>query len=139
MESVSAVDWLTEGRQQCTSPCEEHELFFKSLSLIATKSAAFETEMLSHLSALQEIARREQVGRDIRAHKILDQLASIEAKVGHVTNGGLKDAMMDLVPVILNARGNMQVESIKGRAKIITAAISGAAAVGGALIGWLLR
>ena len=123
----------------CRSVCEDHEAFYKRLGDIAVRNVAFEQEFLSHLSALQEIARREQRARDIRAHVILDKLAKIDEKVGHVTNGGLAEAMREIVPVILNNSAAHKAESIKGKWAVLTAAISGLFAVGGALIGWMMR
>lgn len=122
----------------CRSVCEDHEAFYQRLGDIAMRNVAFEQEFLSHLSALQEIARREQQARDKRAHVILDKLASIETKVGHVTNGGLKEAMMELVPVLLNNIGTNKTETTRGRYAVIVSGISGLAAVGGALLSWLI-
>ena len=123
----------------CRSICEDHENFYKRLGDIAVRNVAFEQEFLSHLSALQELNRREQQARDNRAHVILDKLAKIDEKVGHVTNGGLAEAMREIVPVILNNSAAHKAESIKGKWAVLTAAISGLFAVGGALIGWMMR
>ena len=122
----------------CRSVCEDHENFYKRLGDIAVRNVAFEQEFLSHLSALQEIARREQQARDNWAHVILDKLAKIDEKVGHVTNGGLKEAMMELVPVLLNNIGTNKTETTRGRYAVIVSGISGLAAVGGALLSWLI-
>lgn len=123
----------------CGSVCADHESFYKRLGDIAVRNMAFEREFLSHLSALQELNRREQRARDERAHVILDKLAKIDEKVGHVTNGGLAEAMREIVPVILNNAAAHKSESIKGKWAVLTAAISGLFAVGGALAGWMMR
>lgn len=122
----------------CGSVCADHESFYKRLGDIAVRNAAFEQEFLSHLSALQQIARREQEARDVRAHVILDKLAAIDEKVGRVTNGGLKEAMMELVPVLLNNIGTNKTETTRGRYAVIVSVISGLAAVGGAFLTWVI-
>ena len=135
MEEIS-----TEGcvGGSCRVVCEDHEAFYHRLGDIALRNAAFEQEMLSHLSALREISLCEGSERDKRAIMILDKLEVIEKKVADVTNGGLKEAMIDLVPILLQNVGLMKTENTKGRWNLLTAVISGVFAVGGALIGWLI-
>ena len=142
----SAIDWIEEDltTNSSTSPVYgpvsdlEYEIFYKKLSEIAVRNIAFEEEILSHLSAIQEVNRREQAARDNRAHAIIDRLEKIEEKISHVTNGGLKEAMQELVPVILRNVGAVQVENTKGVWTARTATISGTFAVLGGLITWLI-
>ena len=142
----SAIDWIEEDltTNSSTSPVYGpvsdlgYEIFYKKLSEIAVRNIAFEEEILSHLSAIQEVNRREQAARDIRAHVIIDRLDKIEEKISHVTNGGLKEAMQELVPVILRNVGAVQVENAKGMWTARTAAISGTFAVLGGIITWLI-
>jgi hypothetical protein len=148
----SAIDWIVDDLPApnialiqdrvhiptSSSASDEYEVFYQKLTEIAIRNIAFEEEILSHLSAIQEVNRREQVARDTRAHIILDRLEKIEEKIGHVTNGGLKEAMQDLVPIILRNAGAIQAENAKGRWSAKTAAISGTFAVLGGLITWMI-
>lgn len=142
----SAIDWIEDDltTNSNTSPVYapvndlEYEIFYKKLSDIAVRNLAFEEEILSHLSAIQEINRREQAARDNRAHVIIDRLDKIEEKISHMTNGGLKEAMQELVPVILRNVGAVQVENAKGMWTARTAIISGTFAVLGGIITWLI-
>lgn len=144
----SAIDWIQDEPPSptktpttatgCPATCLEHEVFYRQLSEIALRNLAFEEEILSHLSAMHEMSRREQKARDIRANVIIDRLDKIEEKISHVTNGGLKDAMQEVVPLILKTIGANQAENTKGRWAARTAAISGAFAVLGGITTWLI-
>jgi len=133
--AVNAEEFIAS---ECRSVCEDHEAFYQRLGDIAVRNVAFEQEFLSHLSALQELNRREQRARDERARVILERLGNIDDRIGHVTNGGLKEAMLELVPVLLNNLGANKTETTRGKYAVIVTAISGLAAVGGALLSWLI-
>ena len=123
----SAIDWIEEDlvTNSSTSPVYgpvndlEYEIFYKKLSEIAVRNIAFEEEILSHLSAIQEINRREQSERDTRAHAILDRLDKIEKKIKQIelaqdieSKLGGVCRQIDVF-VIEKPRGSVQIENIE--------------------------
>jgi ribonucleotide monophosphatase NagD (HAD superfamily) len=144
----SAVDWISDELPSdstpqksvliCNETCSAHDAFYQRISEIALRNAAFEEEILSHLSAIQEVNRREAKIVAVQSDKILDRLEKIENQLLHVTNGGLKEAMFELVPIILKNMGTKDAENTRGRWAATVAAISGTFAVLGGLATWII-
>lgn len=133
---------LMEGTQvKSNSPSLrdiECDIVFRQLSDISIRNLAFEDEILSHLSAIQELNSREQQTREFQNHIITDRLVKIEEKIEGITNGGLKSTLQELLPVLVQSLGVLQIENTKGIWSSRTAAISGAFAALGGVVTWLI-
>jgi Tfp pilus assembly PilM family ATPase len=91
-------------------------------------------ELFSHLSALREIDRRADIARQAQLNAILTRLEAIESRLDHLSNGGLRDSLLDAVPVLLQNAGLIKAETVKGKTEVIVALISVLSALGGAVI-----
>ncbi len=139
----SALGWLSglaEGAGSAAAPgtCADHERICTTLACLAAKSVGFEEELLSHLAAIQELSRREKRARDVQSRAVFAKLGSIEERVEKMSNGGLRDSVLDVIPVILQNAGLVGVENAKGRWAVITGIISAIAAIGGGVLGWIV-
>ena len=94
--------------------------------------------LAAHLAAIQELSRREKRARDVQSRAVFVKLGSIEERVEKMSNGGLRDSVLDVIPVILQNAGLVGVENAKGRWAVITGIISAIAAIGGGVLGWIV-
>lgn len=108
------------------------------LGRLALRSEAIMDELFSHLSALREIDRRADIARQAQLNAILVRLSAIEERLEHFSNGGLRESLMDVIPVLLQNAGIIKAEGIKGRVEIIVALVSVISALGGVILSkWL--
>jgi hypothetical protein len=115
------VEWLGDG-------CDN------ALKRLALRTEATMDELFSHLSALREIDRRADIARQAQLNAILTRLEAIESRLDHLSNGGLRDSLLDAVPVLLQNAGLIKAETVKGKTEVIVALISVLSALGGAVI-----
>lgn len=109
-----------------------------ALGRLALRSEAAMDELFSHLSALREIDRRSDIARQAQLNAILTRLSAIEDRLDHLSNGGLRDSLLDAIPVLLQNAGIIKAEGIKGRVEIIVALVSVISALGGVMLSkWL--
>jgi len=119
------VEWLGDG-------CDN------ALKRLALRTEATMDELFSHLSALREIDRRADIARQAQLNAILTRLEAIESRLDHLSNGGLRDSLLDAIPVLLQNAGIIKAEGIKGRVEIIVALVSVISALGGVMLSkWL--
>jgi len=119
------VEWLGDG-------CDN------ALKRLALRTEATMDELFSHLSALREIDRRADIARQAQLNAILTRLEAIESRLDHLSNGGLRDSLLDAIPVLLQNAGINKAEGIKGRVEIIVALVSVISALGGVMLSkWL--
>ena len=115
------VEWLGDG-------CDN------ALKRLALRTEATMDELFSHLSALREIDRRADIARQAQLNAILTRLEAIESRLDHLSNGGLRDSLLDAVPVLLQNAGLIKAETVKGKTEVIVVLISVLSALGGAVI-----
>jgi hypothetical protein len=117
------VEWLGDG-------CDN------ALKRLALRTEATMDELFSHLSALREIDRRADIARQAQLNAILTRLEAIESRLDHLSNGGLRDSLLDAVPVLLQNAGLIKAETVKGKTEVIVALISVLSALGGVIARW---